>query len=340
MRKQMFTSREELIGKGADPAAVDRILAKFPNGLPIMAGGAEDSPVMYPLDPVSVSGTQITLDQYVEQPTVITRAIADLTTQHLYAHKIFSPGPDVTGGAILFERPNPLLTDLYAERRSQEVAPGAEFPINRFVRGVPMVARPRKIGDKFQVTKEDKKRNNPSLILRAIQQNANTLARDLEIMALSELSAVITAESRTHAGHSWSSQLAKTMLETTHVGQPLADLSDAKTIVEEEERGKVLNGAIMHPNEWLNLSKYYGAADIAEALKAIGIQEWFVTMRQTKGKVKLYEAGGVGDWATEFPLEEDEWEEKPTQSWWYQWSVSPAFAVTDQFTLLEVTGVE
>ncbi len=298
-----------------------------------------DSPVMYPLDPVSVSGTLITLDQYVEQPQVITRVIADLTMQHLYAHKIFSAGPGVTGGAILFERPNPLLTDLYAERRTQEVAPGTEFPVNKFARGVPMVARPRKIGDKFEITKEDKKRNNPRLIERAMQQNANTVTRDLEIMALSELSAVITAESRTYAGKSWSEQLGKSLLETTHIGQPLADFSGAKAAVDLEERGHVLNGAVFNPKEWLNLVNYYGSKDVDAALASIGINEKYVTARQTAGRIKLYEAGGVGEWDNEFPLEEDSWEEKKTQSWWYQDSISPAFAVTDQFAMLEVTGV-
>jgi hypothetical protein len=299
-----------------------------------------DSPVTYPLDPVSVSGTLITLDQYVQQPTVITRAIADLSLEHLYAHKIFSAGPGVSGGAILFERPNPLLTDLYAARRTQEVAPGTEFPENAFNRGVPMVARPRKIGDKFQVTKEDKKRNNPALILQAMQKNANTLTRDLEIMALSELTAVITAESRTFAGTSWGTELSKTVLETTHIGQPLTDISGAKTAVELEERGHVLNGAIFNPHDWLNLVNYYGSKDIDAALEAVGITERYVTPRQARGKVKLYESGGVGVWSNEFPLEEDTWEEKQTQSWWYQWSVSPAFAVTDQFAMIEVTGVE
>jgi hypothetical protein len=307
--------------------------------LPRLAGAEPDAPVMYPLDPVSVSGTLITLDQYVEQPTVITRTIADLSTQHLYAHKIFSPGPGVTGGAILFERPNPLLTDLYAARRTQEVAPGTEFPETAFIRGVPMVARPRKIGDKFQVTKEDRKRNSPALILQAIQKNANTLTRDLEIMALSELSAVITAESRTYAGHSWSEQLSKSLLETTHIGQPLADVSGAKTAIELEERAHVLNGAIFHPNQWLALVNYYGSKDVVAALESVGLTEHYVTPRQTAGKVKLYEAGGVGESSNEFPLEEDTWEEKPTQSFWYQWSVSPAFAVTDQFAMVEITGV-
>jgi hypothetical protein len=83
-----------------------------------------DNPIPYPLDPVSVSGTLITLDQYVENPTVITRRVAEIAAQRFYAHKIFSAGPEVTGGAILFERPNPLLTDLYAGRRTQEMAPG------------------------------------------------------------------------------------------------------------------------------------------------------------------------------------------------------------------------
>jgi len=329
---------EEMFSAGANARDVERMLSRHGGPLPRMAGGA-DAPVTFPLDPVTVSGTEITLDQYVNAPTVITRTIAEYAQLRMYAHKVFSPGPGVEGGAILFERPNPLLTDLFARRRTQEVAPGSQFPVQEFLRGVPMVAKPRKIGERFQVTKEEKKRNNPQIVLNAITQSGNTLVRDIEIMALGELNAVIAAETRTVAGQSWTTAAERTLTTKSAANQPLADLINAQVVIDLEERGHVLNAAIVNPLDWANLVAIYGASNVASVLASAGFTDYTISPRQLRGKVKLYELGQVGVWSNEFPLDQSTWEEKETESWWYQWSVSPTFAVTDQYTLIELTGV-
>lgn len=340
IRDPETTSWEELFSAGATRRDVERMLSRFGGPLPRMAGGSPDAPVMYPLDPASVSGTEITLDQYVNSPTVITRSIAELSQLRLYAHKVFSPGPGVEGGAILFERPNPLLTDLFARRRTQEMAPGTAFPKQEFLRGVPMVTRPRKIGEEFEVTKEDRKRNNPRLVLNAITQAANTLTRDVETMALGELNAVIAAEGRTVAGQSWTTAAQATFTTKTAKNQPVADLVNANVVIDMEERGHVLDSGIFNPLDWANLVTIYGADSIASVLESVKITDYTITPRQAAGKVKLYEQGKVGVWSNEFPLDQTTWEDKGTDSTWhYAWSISPAFAVDDQFAMIEMTGV-
>jgi hypothetical protein len=339
-RDPLFHSWEELTAAGANAQDVERILSRFgESGLPRMMGGAE-SPVQYPLDGPVVSGTEYTLDQYVNNPTVITRAIAEYSQLRMYANKVFSPGPGVEGGAILFERPNPLLTDLFGARRTQEMAPGTRFPKQAFLRGVPLVAKPRKIGEEFEVTKEERKRNHPQIVLNAITQAGNTIVRDVETMALGELNAVIAAETRTTAAQSWTTAAETTFSTKTSKNQPITDFINAKAVIELEERGHILNAAIFNPLDWANLVTIYGADGVDAMLKSVGITDYTVTPRQLHGKVKLYELGRVGVWSNEFPLEEDTWEDKSTdKTWHYSWTVSPTFAVTNQFTLLEMTGV-
>src|SRR5690349_3818888 len=106
-----------------------------------------ENPVAYPLDPVSISGTTVTVDELVNDPSRITRDIADLAMLRFYMPQIFTAAGGVNGGALIFERPNTLDTDIYGGREPKEVAPGEEFPMQIFQRGVPMVARPRKIGN-------------------------------------------------------------------------------------------------------------------------------------------------------------------------------------------------
>lgn len=306
---------------------------------PIM-GGAPGSPTTYPLDAPVIDGTEITMDQYLQQPVFVTRKIAQLAMQKMYANRIFSPGPEVVGGAVLFERPNPLLTDLYAGRDLQEMAPGTEAPVLTFNRGVPMVTTPREIGGKMEFTKQEQKRNNPILIENAITQAGNTLIRKVETMALAELNAVIASETRTTSGQSWSAAAAEQQAMVTKSSQPLADFLAAQTFIELEERGHTLNGAILHPTDWLNLSNVYGVANVGNVLESAGITEYYVTPRQTQGKVKLYEAGQVGLWSNEFPLDQtSEIDLKRDKLWWYEWTISPLFAVTDQYAMVEMDGI-
>jgi hypothetical protein len=312
------------------------------------------SPIPYPLDPVTVSGTLITMDQYLNAPTVMVRRIADIAAQEFFAHKIFSNGGAVTGGAILFERPNPLLTDLFAERRLQEMAPGTTAPVLTFVRGVPMVAVPREIGGKFPLTKQELKRNNPRLVETAMTQIGNTIARDLEVMALSELNAVISSTSRTFAStQTLATSAAATISTMTAANQPSADVGRLVATIRNEGRGHNLNSAIYNSLDWATMTAIYSVGGVASGVKGVdgdagaramlrthGISTVDVSVQQTLGKAKFYESGQVGTWSNEFPLEHITWiDEEEDQKRWDQFTVSPCYVVDDQFAMIEQTGL-
>lgn len=307
------------------------------------ASGGVDSPVIYPLGPPSISNTSITVDTALNNPTRITRTVAELAMQKFFADRIFSVGGGVEGGAVLFERPNPIATDLWAERDVQEVAPGEEFPIMSFIRGVPMITRPKKIGGKWFMTREARKRNDTALLSRYIRQTANTIRRKTEQIAIAELNAVIASETRTSSGQSWATAAAVTWQNRSGTNQPLTDIMAAQLLIELEERGHELNSAVLHPNQMLSLAETYQPNGVKAALSSVGITEYYVTPRQTAGKVKLYERGQVGEWRNEFPLTQETEEEGVAsggrQRTWYQWSISPVMFVLDQFAIVELTGV-
>jgi hypothetical protein len=302
------------------------------------------SPVAYPLGPPVIDGTQITVDEAINNPSRITRDVADLTMLKFYMDQVFSPGGGVEGGALLFERPNPTDTDLFGEREPKEVAPGQAFPLQTFQRGVPMLARPRKIGNKWFITKEAQKRNNTRLLARYIRQTANTIRRRVENMGLAELDAVIAAESRFITGSSWSAAAAIINQNRTGLTEPLADVGEVVETVDLEERGVVLDSVIIHTTDMRFLRAYYGSTtSVRDAFAEYGITNIFVTPRRTAGRPLFFAKGLVGEWRNEFPLQEEtEWEGVAAggrQRWWYQWSISPLFAVDNQFALLELRGV-
>jgi hypothetical protein len=315
---------------------------RLPDGsLPPMAGASPAAPVFYPLGPPSISGTQITVDVALNNPTVITRDIARLAEQQFFAARVFSDAGGVQGGAVLYELPPTIATDLYAERGVQEVAPGEEFPIITFLRGVPVLTKPRKLGAKFPVTKEARQRNNPRLLQRAMIQTANTIALTLDALGVAVLNAAITGNSRTMAGTSWSAAAATTMTTRSGTNVPTSDLLSARKLIELEHRGQSLNSILIHPNQELSLNQLAAATgtSIGGLLASVGIDNWFSTDRVAAGTAILYQQGQVGGWATEFPLSEDVYYENEIESWWYQWSVSPAVFVDNPYALLQLTGI-
>lgn len=308
--------------------------------LPPLAGGDGASPVAYPLGPPAISGNQITVDGALNNPSRITRDIADLTMQKYFADRVFSPAGGMEGGALLFERPNAVETDLFATREPKEVAPGDEFPLTGFLRGVPMVARPRKIGSKWFMTREARLRNNTGLLTRYMRQTANTIRRRTEQMAVAELSAVVTAETRYGNGTSWATFAGTAVQSRTGTTGPVADILSVQKTIDLEERGHTLNGAIMHPNQAMSIRQAYPNTPIGTVLADAGITEYSVTPRYTGGRVLLYESGQVGEWRNEFPLEEEVWQDKDgRQRTWYQWSISPSMVVVDQFAMYELRAV-
>jgi hypothetical protein len=299
------------------------------------------APVTFPLGPPSISGNLITVDQALANPTVITREIAQLAQQRFFASRVFSDAGGVEGGAVLYELPPSTATDLFAERGVQEVEPGTEFPILTFLRGVPVLAKPRKIGGKWPVTKEAKKRNNVRTIQRAMVQSANTIALTLDAMAVAVLNAAITGNSRQVAGQSWATAAAVTNQNASGTNQPIADLLAARQTVELEQRGHTLDSILIHPNQELSLGQIAARAGttIDQILATAGITSWYSSPRVTAGTAILYEAGAVGGWANEFPLAEETWYEPEEQTDWYQWSVSPAMFVDDPYALEQLTGI-
>ena len=97
--------------------------------------GEADEPVManlpaqiaHPLAPPTVSGTSITVDTMLKQPTRITRLLMDMTLQRFVADRIFASAGGVTGGSVIYDSLE--ANDLYMSRDVERVAPGAEFPI-------------------------------------------------------------------------------------------------------------------------------------------------------------------------------------------------------------------
>jgi hypothetical protein len=299
------------------------------------------APVALPLSGPTTSGTLITVDEALQQPTRITRDIAQLAEQNLFAAKLFGMVP-INGGAVIYDTPPTVASDLFANTPVQEVAPLQEFPIQNFLRGVPTVARPRKIGGKFPVSDEARDRNDTRYLQRAMVQEANTFAVTIDSMAMAVVNAAISANTRTVAGQSWGTAAGVTIQNTSGTNQAVADIITARTTLQLEERGKSINAIIVHPNQYLSLSEAGLLRGLSpeQLLAAAGIDDVTVSQRITAGTAILYDRNSPpGGWANEKPLSQETWREQEVQGTWYQWDTRLALFLDDFYGIWQLTGL-
>jgi hypothetical protein len=309
--------------------------------LPAIAGGQTTYPdaVQNPLSAPTVSGTTVTVDFLLNNPTRVTRIVADLVMSNFFLNRVFATGGDVQGGAVLYDQPTYL--DVYTDRDVERVAPGAEFPILTGVRVAPLVAQVEKFGGKFPVTDEARRRNNISRVTNQMRRVANTIVRKMNQRGIAELNAVVTATGRTASSISWSNATTLSMTTSTPATRPGRTFAQALLEAEMNEAGYTYNTAIVHPNESENLRSVY-EDNLDGMLGDYGISDLIVTPRQPAGQAIILAGASVGELRLEEPLRtvtEREGAPELREQTWIQTAVNPIMYVTDPFALIQMTGI-
>lgn len=306
-----------------------------------MAGGQTTypDPVYNPLTAPTVSGTTITVDFLLQNPTRVTRIVADLVISNFFLNRIFATGGDVQGGAVLYDQPTYL--DVYTDRDVEQVAPGSEFPILGGVRVAPLVAQVQKFGGKFPVTDEAKRRNAMSRVTNQMRRVANTIVRKMNQRGIAELNAVVTALGRTASSISWGAALTTSMTTATPATRPSRTLAQAILEAELNEAGYTYDTLVVHPNEAETLRSVYPTG-LDQMLSDYSITDMIVTPRQPAGQALILAGGSVGELRLEEPMRtEIDREGAPEfrEQTWIQTAVNPVMYVTDPFAIIQMTGI-
>ncbi|MDG3012462.1 hypothetical protein G4X40_20185 [Rhodococcus sp. D2-41] len=297
-----------------------------------------DNPTSYPLGAPTVSGTAITVDLMLKEPTRINRYLSDLTLKKYFADRIFANGGALTGGAVVYSQ----LTknDLFPDRDVQNVEPGGEFPIVTSSRQAPKVAQVEKFGGKFFVTDEARDRNDPLAIQQEGTKLANAIQRGIHKRALATLEASITdtgADVQV-TGVSFKKATTTKSVDKTAATDPTANFSAVELKAEQLELGIDYNLWIVNPQEMSNFQMFYG-----ENWKNV-LANWNVDMIPsnivTAGSAYVVAERQVGQMLLEKPLSTETWREEATERTWVQSSVRPVFAVTNPYSVLKVTGLD
>lgn len=291
----------------------------------------------YPYASPSVNGSQITVEQMLQQPTRITRYLSDIQLRGLVASRIFSTPTGVTGGAVIYDQLT--LNDLFSTRDVQNVEPGAEFPIITSDNPTPMVAQVEKYGGKFFVTDEARDRNDGGVIQREGRKLINTIMRKTDQKAIAVLDAAIAANaSQTVTGVNWNSVVTAGSSASNATAYPAADLSKVQLLADTQELGVEFNLWIVNPAQKAQFDLVYGTGG-AEVLNAYNT-DMVASNRVAAGTAYVVEAGQVGEIRVEKPLSTETWRDAAgRQRTWVQSDMRPVMYVTNPFSVVKVTGL-
>lgn len=293
------------------------------------------SPV-HPLGPPGLSGTELTVDTMLEQPTRITNMIMDLSLQRFVVDRIFASAGGVTGGAVVYDLVE--RNELYASRDIGRVSPGGEFPLITTERPAPAIAEVEKWGGKVFLTDEARERNKAALFTNKMRQLTNTIIRKINQRAIFELEKSIVASNQETNGNNWSAVVVGGSDQSKQSLFPAFDFAHAAQLAEEDELGIVYDLWLLNPQEYTQLVTIYGMGNLKELLSALGI-DIYVSPRVAAGSAYVVAQGQVGEMRVEKALGTVTWREEETERTWVQASVRPVMYVNNPFAVLKVKGL-
>lgn len=291
----------------------------------------------HPLGPPSISGSDITVDIGLQQPTRITKTLEDLTLQKFLVDKVFTNGGGVSGGAVLYDVLE--ANDLYLTRDVEPIAPGGEYPIVDGERRAPKIAAVEKWGGRVFIPDESRDRNEAGLFARKLRQLANTMVKRVNTNTMATLDAAVATYSRTMEGQNWQTVKTAGSEASTASKWPLADLAHVNAQAEIDELGVEYNLIILNPQEvQAAVTLYGGAGGFKTMLSEMGYT-YFVTNRQAAGKAKVVAAGQVGEYRVEQPLQTVTYraDGEHTDRTWVKSSVRPVAFVDNPYAIVELT---
>jgi hypothetical protein len=291
----------------------------------------------YPLGPPTATGTTLTVDVALNRPEILTRRLADTTSQRYITDKVFrSTGASVAAGALVFERVLP--GDNFLARDVEQRAPTSEYPVVSGPRGTPRVAKSEDWGGKFFIADESRTRNDSRLLDDEMTQLANTIVRKVNTRTVETIEAAVTAaEIDVIAGNSWAAFQTEGSTPTARRAQPIGDFAKVQTLAEADELGVVFNLWLINPNQWEALKIGY-ADDLPGVLTAAGI-DIFPTNRVAAGTAYAVATGAVGFLEYEKPLQTETWRENALRRTWVQSFVMPLMGITQPRAVRKIVAL-
>ncbi|MFC9769540.1 hypothetical protein [Rhodococcus jostii] len=145
-------------------------------------------PISYPPPAPNLSGDQLTISTFLNNPTLVARRLRTLAEQRFISDVLLTARLSTTSGAVLYEQGE----SLYSDRAPESVAPGSEYPVTTVGLGTAQLAKTEKWGQDSLITDEAISRQNIDPVNRAMTKQVNQLVKTVDSMAMSAIASAVT----------------------------------------------------------------------------------------------------------------------------------------------------
>lgn len=145
-------------------------------------------PYTYPPAAPTLSGDVLTINRFLNSPRLVQRRLRTLAENRFIADVLLQGRPDPSGGAILVETSE----GIFADRDSQVIEPGAEFPLSTVTGGTAQLLAVAKRGIDTVVTDEAITRQGFAPVDRGLTKLVNTIVKNVDSVAMLAIRAAIT----------------------------------------------------------------------------------------------------------------------------------------------------
>lgn len=292
------------------------------------------TPFPQPPGTVDAQGN-VTVRALLNNPLRVQRIVRNMANERFVADLVFGPGPNATGGAVLYDQVS--ANDLYLARDVQTIEPGGQYPTLTDEAPVPKMAAVAKWGGRVFVTDEARDRNRWDTAARQLTKLVNTIVRKVDAVAILALRA---APTRVMVGADWS----------VLANDPLAQLIDAIALVNGAGLGYEVDTVVLHDNQAADLLKRKDFRDnlgpsAQEAivrnanLGRILNLDFVKTDRLNPGEAFLLQRRIVGSIHDEAPLATKTYRQEDSDKTWVQGSRRLVPTVTDPLAVVHLTGI-
>jgi len=304
--------------------------------VPPLAGGDGYGP--QPLG-VTVSGTEVTVDDYVNPPTRIPDIVRAFTAANegYWIEDVFNvPGFTVQGGAVIYRETFPLDHFLEDGGRPAPRAPGGEAAALSAGRRGLMVSRPESWAGFIEVTDEDRRWNNVIEIQSQFRKAGNTFADILQDSGEAILAAFVTSSARFVTDPPGSDWAAADPIENnvSTDPRPSAEFARVRRLFVEDKAGMRPDTLILAPEDAEHLDRVYG--DRLPALLGRHNLTLRESVRRDPGSRLYVKSKGVGTLAFDKPLDQEYQREAKRKTDTFTLDVAPVWVANDASALLEV----
>jgi hypothetical protein len=204
-------------------------------------------PYTYPPAAPTISGDNVTISRFLNNPTLVARRLRTLLEQRYIADTLLSGRFNVEGGAVTYETGE----SIFSGENPRAVGPGSEYPLVSPATGTASIAKTVKWGQDALITDESIKRRQMDPVNRALLKLANQNVKYVDSVALAAIASAVTASA--NAAADWSTATAE---------QILTDVALAKANVEALNEGFEPDTVVVDDVNWAYAMARFGAAGL------------------------------------------------------------------------------